>query len=120
MSVIKIILYRALQEAEVGRSVLYLAGPLVCLDFSLASSFHVPAPEDFISLPLADKLRVVTVHFQHPDNPCGKVVQERVVWNQVIHKLKQFHIRMILIPYKIRLTVIVCFSLSVLVLNWRL
>ena len=60
MSVIKIILYRALQEAEVGRSVLYLAGPLVCLDLSLASpSFHVPAAEDFISLPLADKLRVV-------------------------------------------------------------
>lgn len=61
-AIFKIILRRALQKSEVSGSVFYFSRPFVYLHLSLPSpAFHIPAPEQFIRLSLADELRIVIV-----------------------------------------------------------
>lgn len=79
-TVIKVILYSALQETQFGCSVLNLTWPFAGHDFTLSSPpFDIAPSEHLVRLPLADKFGVVMVGFQQLNDSRRKVVQKCVI-----------------------------------------
>ena len=90
--ILKIILHCSLQQTQVGSPVFNTPRPLARHNETLfPPPFHVAPPKHLVSRPLAYVFGVVAVVFEHLDDSCGKVVQESVVWDELVHKFQKFH-----------------------------
>lgn len=100
LTFIKIILGGTLQKPEVCCAIFHLTRSFIGNHLSLTfPPFYIPAAKKFVSLPLADKFRIILVGFQLPDNSGGEVIQECFVWYKMVQKLQYLHINLIWFLY---------------------
>ena len=90
--IFEVVLFNSLEKAKVGGAILQSSRSLAWFYLSfLPPSLDIATSKHLISLSLANILWVVHVVFEHLDDHCRNIVEEGVVRNKMIKKLKKRH-----------------------------